>query len=526
MSGVQGGFAAFRSRPETPILEFHGLTLDLERGQLRRGDQELALRPKSFDVLTYFAAHPGRLISKFELLRELWPGVTVSDDSLVQCLVDIRRVLGPDEHLIRTVRGRGYRFEATVTSPPRPRAEGAPVAVTALSGAPEPTPHAASRRAQQASDGHWPRHPALLLALVVIVTAVAAWSLRPNLQPGSAGSSDVPTALSSTGLGTTHINAAAEAEVVAGRTEAADHTRTGLLRGIVRFERALELAPDYAEASSELSQALTMLHIFGVAEPASVLPRAREAASQAIALDPTMASAYSAMAHVQEQWDRDWAGAETSHRRALALNPESALFHVRYALFLVTQSRYDEAIAMSDRAIALAPGFPQAHATRAVIEIMAGHPDRALAATERAYALNPTFSLTLFWQAVALMELGRLDEALRAAIGSGVEPSNEPTLLVGVVHARAGRRADALTVRSALEAKASVSYVPATEFAVLDAALGDVESALDWLERGFDERARWMAAVAHTPLLRSLRGHPRFTRLVERLGLPSPPPAT
>jgi Tfp pilus assembly protein PilF len=420
--------------------------------------------------------------------------------------VEIRRVLGRDEHLIRTVRGRGYRFEASVSSP----AGSLPDAATLVAA---PAPVEASRR-------RWPR-PAALAGLIALLIAAGALSLRSSPEPPASVSTAGVMSPTSTGPGT-HTSAAAEADVAAGRSNADDQTRAGLLRGIAHFEDALRIAPDYAVAWSELSQALTLLHIFGVAEPSTVLPRARQAAERAIALDPTMASAHSALAHVQEQWDRDWAAAEASHRRALALNPQSPVFHVRHALFLVTQARYDEAVAESDRAIALAPASARVHATRGILEVMAGHPDRALAAMTKAQAIDPALSITLFWQAVALMELDRLDDALTAAVDSGTEASNEPTVLVGVVHARAGRREQALLVRSALEAKAAVTYVPATEFAVIDAALGDADGALDWLERGFEEHARWMPSIAHTPLLASLRGHPRFTRLVERLKLPMP----
>src|SRR5438128_1341725 len=94
---------------------FDGFTLDLPRGCLLRGEQEVKLRPKSFEVLAYLAANSGRLVTKSELMAAIWPDSFVTDDSLVQCLIDVRRALGDDaQQLIKTVPRRGYIFNVEV----------------------------------------------------------------------------------------------------------------------------------------------------------------------------------------------------------------------------------------------------------------------------------------------------------------------------------------------------------------------------------------------------------------------------
>jgi pimeloyl-ACP methyl ester carboxylesterase len=102
---------------------FDRFTLDLQRCALLRGQEEIRLRPKSLDVLRYLAEHPGRLVSKEQLIQAIWPGVAVTDDSLVQCIRDVRKALSDDpHHIIRTVPRRGYLFAAAVSeeivSPP------------------------------------------------------------------------------------------------------------------------------------------------------------------------------------------------------------------------------------------------------------------------------------------------------------------------------------------------------------------------------------------------------------------------
>src|SRR5689334_15683585 len=93
---------------------FDGFTVDLARGCLMREGEELKLRPKSFKTLIYLVENSGRLISKEELIGAIWPDVAVTDDSLVQCLIEIRKALGNAQRCIKTVPRRGYIFDAQV----------------------------------------------------------------------------------------------------------------------------------------------------------------------------------------------------------------------------------------------------------------------------------------------------------------------------------------------------------------------------------------------------------------------------
>jgi Tol biopolymer transport system component/DNA-binding winged helix-turn-helix (wHTH) protein len=97
------------------IYSFEGFILDLERACLKLDGQEIKLRPKSFESLKYLIENRGRLVTKDELMGAVWPDSFVTDDSLVQCVRDIRRSLGDNsQHFIKTVPRRGYIFEAEV----------------------------------------------------------------------------------------------------------------------------------------------------------------------------------------------------------------------------------------------------------------------------------------------------------------------------------------------------------------------------------------------------------------------------
>lgn len=98
-------------------LIFDRFILDMTRGCLYAGEQDVGLRPKTYSVLSYLAENAGRLVPKEELYEVIWPNVVVSDDSLVQCIRELRQRLGDTEHrLIKTVARRGYMLDTQISS--------------------------------------------------------------------------------------------------------------------------------------------------------------------------------------------------------------------------------------------------------------------------------------------------------------------------------------------------------------------------------------------------------------------------
>jgi predicted ATPase/DNA-binding winged helix-turn-helix (wHTH) protein len=100
--------------------QFGEFTLDLAKGCVLKGGVELKLRPKVYETLKFFVANPGRLIGKQELMEAVWPDAFVTDDSLVQCTLELRRALDDRrQRLLKTVPRRGYVFTAEVTQLPK-----------------------------------------------------------------------------------------------------------------------------------------------------------------------------------------------------------------------------------------------------------------------------------------------------------------------------------------------------------------------------------------------------------------------
>ena len=108
------------SNPETiknpSNYQFADFILEPGRAALLRAGEEIKLRPKVFDALRYLVENRGRVVPKEELIENLWPEAFVTDDSLVQCMVELRRALADrSQEILKTVPRRGYIFLAPVT---------------------------------------------------------------------------------------------------------------------------------------------------------------------------------------------------------------------------------------------------------------------------------------------------------------------------------------------------------------------------------------------------------------------------
>ncbi|WP_247781617.1 tetratricopeptide repeat protein [Bradyrhizobium sp. 170] len=169
------------------MLRFSGFELDSERAELRAPDGgTIRLRPKTLEILRLLASNAGRVLSKQQLMEAVWPNVHVGEDSLFQCIREIRTALGDDKRqVVRVISGRGYLFQAEVTEVPVPAApEIAPVSppATAASDTKAAT-ETNSEPAKRFFDFSRRRSAAFasVAGLAILCTAAAVWMLRPGL---------------------------------------------------------------------------------------------------------------------------------------------------------------------------------------------------------------------------------------------------------------------------------------------------------------------------------------------------------
>ncbi len=306
-----------------------------------------------------------------------------------------------------------------------------------------------------------------------------------------------------------------------GRFEWNRRTRDGLEAAVDSFQAALERDPDYARALVGLADAYAVLGFYDYWPPAETFPAAKEAATRALEIEPGLAEPHATLGYVALYYDWNWETAEAEFRRAIALDPTYPVAHQWYANHLVAMGRFEEAGEEVRAASELDPLSRIAHAATGWVYYYAGEYGLAVRQLRETVARDSTFELGWLWMGQAQKELGRLEEAERS-LDRVVELSGKSVISrTALAHLRAlqGRPADARRRLVELEARAGSGYVPAYEIARVYAGLGELDTAVRWLERAREERGHSMAFLAVDPQLRPLHGHPRYERLVRRMGL-------
>jgi serine/threonine-protein kinase len=304
-----------------------------------------------------------------------------------------------------------------------------------------------------------------------------------------------------------------------GRHHLRMRTPEGLERAIAYFHQAIARDSGFAEAYAGLAGVYASLPSFTQARPSEVLPLAKAAALQALALDSTLAEAHTASGYVAYVFEWNWAAAETRLREAIRLNPSYAPARLLYTYWLITLGRMAEARAELERAQHFAPlsdPFDVGFAYRLLRE-----PERAIAKFQQSLELDPASPVTSFQLGVTYYhDLSREDEAREAwqvlteTPYFGFGPAWAPIL------AHLGDPDETIAALSGwIEAAGPESmhwFVPATLFAVFGAG----ERSLEWLERGYEERSTLLAFATADPVFDGLRSNPSFTDLIRRIGVP------
>ncbi len=228
------------------MIRFAGFELDQQRAELRGRDSvPIKLRPKTFDLLILFVTNPGRILSKQELMDAVWPNVHVGDDSLFQCIRELRTALGDDQRqLVKLVSGRGYMFDADVVSEPagpRPSPSAVPVQETA--------PASALVVTAPVSGWYFSRPIAAALILVGVVGLVGLAIATPILWLSS------PAKRMPVVMVMPIVGASQEPEIAAMATAVTDR----LVDGLARIDNITVVTPGAASTSASAKQVAATL---------------------------------------------------------------------------------------------------------------------------------------------------------------------------------------------------------------------------------------------------------------------------
>jgi tetratricopeptide (TPR) repeat protein len=296
----------------------------------------------------------------------------------------------------------------------------------------------------------------------------------------------------------------------------------GMRQAIGYFEKAIARDPRFALAYAGLADAYLLLPFLSVTtRPLEVFPRALAAVEQAMQYGEAVAQVHTTMASAKLWYAWDWSGAETAFKHALALSPNDAATHRRYAWFLMARGRQPDAIAVMHRAQELNPLSPGIARSVGQVFYWAHQYDQALAHYQKALALDPNLRMVYSGMVHASLHQGLVAEALATCQQMLERWGRDPWALadLGYASALAGQHDQARQVLAELHSQAQSSYVKPLAFAWIAIGLEDKEQAFAWLEQAYSERDPYLTLLNADPAYDPLRNDPRFLALVQKIGL-------
>ncbi|MGQ0543604.1 MAG: winged helix-turn-helix domain-containing protein [Blastocatellia bacterium] len=533
------------SQEERELYEFGPFRLDVREHTFTRidGIRNGSLPEKSFQTLCVLVRNSGRLLTKQELLDHVWPDSFVEENNLDKCIHAVRQALGErpgEQKYIETVRKHGYRFVAVVkkvetpneavanfldresTTDQKAKAVVQPTisTLTTTSGAfvlsakwsPEENEKVVSDHGNGHQTGSEPR-PARIpkrtsrtvkRSIFTAVLFLAASSATIYFLAGSTTKREGTNNEEARRLYLMAMNLSEERGV------------QNVLKSLEYLNRAVEIDPKYAIAWA--AKAHTHRDIVGHTDSGQHehYQLSMKAISKALAIDPNLSEAYSALCFNKNRYEYNAAGAETACKRALELNPDSPVAHKTYANFLYSRGRFDEAIVEIKAAMDFQPVSYKNQQLYALTLYYARRYGEAEEQFKRLIELNPNHSFIHGRLVRVLEDQGKESEAFDYLIEMLTIQKTDGEVLERYKTAyrtEGWRGVVAEQIRTA-EAEADPRNF---QLACLHAKIGNKEKAFEYLEKAYQERSFMIAVLRVEPQLASLHDDPRFSDLVRRV---------
>ena len=285
------------------------------------------------------------------------------------------------------------------------------------------------------------------------------------------------------------------------------------------FERVIEIEPEWAQGYLALAQTYVVMASWAVLPPGEAYPLGEENAAKALELDPGLGAAWACLAGVEAEWRWEWDMAEEYFRRAIEVEPSNASSHQWYGEFLCNQGRLDEAFEQINTAIELDPLALITRSVKAWAYFYQWNFDRAIAESEQILELDPDYLPGHNALAIASRYAEQHDRAAEHYVRyyNGFLPGAGDALRVA--YQEGGMDALIRKIIAGSREARRTQYVSPANIAFEYASLGEVDSAMVWLERAYESRAFPLPSVAVTPWTESLHDDPRFMDLVQRMEL-------
>src|SRR5437868_764941 len=290
------------------------------------------------------------------------------------------------------------------------------------------------------------------------------------------------------------------------------------------FQRAIALDANFALGYSGLADAYAE-QADGDLDPPKAFALSKQATLRALSISPNLAEAHVSLANELFYGEWKWAEAESQYKRALQLKPTYEEAHHSYSHYLTLAGRHQEALQESRRLLELDPLSSHMNSHMGLALLRAGRFDEALAQFKKTIALDPNY-VRVYQHMGYAYEWHRMFPEAIAAYRKGVSLAGE-TLEVQADLARAliegGEREQGTRILRHLEAESASRYISPVDLAGIYTALGDRDRALTLLETALQQHNGALLYLPQRIEFESLRGEPRFARLLREVGAPAGP---
>ena len=300
-----------------------------------------------------------------------------------------------------------------------------------------------------------------------------------------------------------------------------ERTLEGLQKAEQQFQAAVAIDATYAAAYAGLSDVYVSFYDYGFLSLDETNAKAKESAERALALNPRLAEAHTSLAHLDLHYWR-WTQGERRFRRALELDPNSAQAHHWYALALTALGHVDRAVDQLRIARNLEPLSTLMNADFGMALYAAKRFDEAVVQELKTLELDPTSRTAMWILGLSYEGMGRYDEAIAQFESTLALNPTSINLKSSLAHtyARVNRIEDAQALLAELLSQSEDAEFPAYTVAVVSVGLGNHDEALRWLEKTYEQNSGWVRYLKVDTRLDPLRSDPRFTALINKIGLP------
>ena len=565
------------------VYEFGPFRLEpVERRLLREGTP-IVLTPKVLDLLIALVARAGHLLTKEELLSEVWPDSFVEEANLSVNIATLRRAIGDalqgSGKYIETIPRVGYRFIAPVREVAR---TGEP---TIHSIAVLPLANLSADAAQEYfADGmteelitelakistirvisrtsamHFkqtrktvPEIARKLGVDAVVEGAVARDGNRVRIsaqlidartdlhlwaQSYEGDLSDVLRLQARVALAITNeitvkltpqqhahmgnarlLSPEAHELYLKGRFHWNKRTEEGLKKSIEYFQQAIEVVPSYALAYSAMADSYNMLGLWNVLPHTEVAPKAKAAATRALEIDDQLAEAHAALGWSTFAFNWDWVGAQKKLKRAIELNPSYESAHRWLCNCLQQQGRLEEASVEIKVAKDLDPLSLVNNTVLGQNSYFLRNYDEAIEQEQKTLELD-SFAYAHYVLGSAYEQKGILERAI-TEFQQATALDGNPVYPAGLGHAfaLAGRRREAQKLLDELSKLSKNRNIAWNEIAVIYVGLGENDRALAILETACEKHSSQLNWLKVDPRFDHLHTDPRFQHVLRRMNL-------